>query len=66
MAARNSAGVILSASPTRLSLAPPVKNSGALHSSVWIWPSGVQNTVCQGCDSVASASALAAVPVATR
>jgi hypothetical protein len=43
-------------------LAPPVKNSGAPHSSRSMCASACVSTVPQGGQSVASASELAAVP----
>jgi len=46
--------------------APPEKNSGALHSSSWIWATSEQKIVCQGPAWLESSSELAAVPVATR
>ena len=67
MASRSAAGVILArSSATRVSLAPPVKNSGALHSSSWICAILVQKIVCQGRASVPRISEFAAVPVGTR
>ena len=47
-------------------LSPPVKNSGAPHSSSSICATLWQNTVCQGSTIVAKANAFAAVPVPTR
>jgi hypothetical protein len=58
-----SAGEIFAPSPpTNDSFAPPVKNSGAPHSSRSMCASACVRTVPQGGQSVASASAFAAVP----
>jgi hypothetical protein len=67
IASDSAAGVIRPCSPgTGMSLAPPVKNSGAPHSSFCTCAPAWQKTEAQGGAIRASARLLAAVPVATR
>ena len=65
-AACSSSASILAFSPPRaMSLAPPVKNSGAPHSSLLIWLSRWHNTLPHGGVSAAKLNAFAAEPVET-